>query len=30
MGMTAKLLMEHQIEVFSENQIPALIKVLAL
>ena len=30
MGMTAKLLMEHKIEVFSENQIPALIKVLAL
>ncbi|MEL0642446.1 DUF523 domain-containing protein [Pseudoalteromonas aliena] len=30
MGLTAKLLMENQIRVFSENQIPALIKVLAI
>ncbi|XQF89357.1 DUF523 domain-containing protein [Pseudoalteromonas espejiana] len=30
MGLTAKLLMDNQISVFSENQIPALIKALAL
>jgi uncharacterized protein YbbK (DUF523 family) len=30
MGLTAKLLVKHQVKVFSEEQIPALIKALAL
>lgn len=30
MGLTAKLLVKNQVKVFSEEQIPALIKALAL